>query len=132
MRCIVLIAAAALLASGCGPVTSTGRLVSLDDGVLTTLQMKFSDWGGTMSGIHPVTGEAFTGEYTATVDRTVGGVAGAGAWAESLKGKGAGVLVGDKGSVLDCQLDINARYFSAPTGVGICTDQRGRRYRLQF
>lgn len=135
MRQIALITLVALSA-GCAttpkPLVSTGRLVSLDDGTLTTLQMEFSQSGGTMTGTNPKTGEKFTGEYTATMDRAVGSVPGATVSAANLKASGAGVLVGDKGSVLDCQLDINAGYFSAPTGVGTCTDQRGRRYRLQF
>lgn len=88
-----------------------------------------------MVGVHPATGEKFTGEYTATRDAAVAVSGGAIASASSLSAKGLGVLVGDKGTVLDCELGINSGDFierRPPTGVGTCTDQQGRRYRLQF
>jgi len=109
---------------------STGRLVSLEDGSTIVLQMEFSRWGGTMTGTHPITGERFAGDYTATQGRAAGIAGGTAVYVENYSAYGAGVLVGDKGTVLDCQLNINAG--RPPRGNGTCTDQHGRRYRLQF
>jgi len=92
--------------------------------------MEFSRHGGTMRGTNPTTGETFAGEYTATREKAIATAAGVTASASSLTATGLGVLIGDKGTVLDCEININSGY--VPTGVGTCTDQQGRRYRLQF
>jgi len=121
-----------LVSASCG-LKTTGRLVSLQDGATILLQMRFSQMGGHMVGTHPVTEERFEGDYTANPERAVAQAGGTSVAAQSLTAPGSGVLVGNKGTVLDCQLTINAgTIFYHPTGTGTCTDQKGLRYRLQF
>jgi len=121
-----------LLWVSCG-LKTTGRLVSLEDGATIPLEMRFSRIGGQMAGTHPVTGERFEGDYTANPDRAVAQAGGRTVVGQSLTAPGSGVLVGNRGTVLDCELVINAgTVFNHPTGTGTCTDQKGLRYRLQF
>jgi hypothetical protein len=40
-------------------------------------------------------------------------------------------LKGDKGTMLNCAMQIQASVI-APRGIGGCTDNSGRKYRLQF
>ena len=123
---------AVALGAACAMKT-TGRLVSLQDGAVIPLQMQFTTMGGHMVGSHPGTGETFEGDYTATPERATARAGHTNVEAQSLTAPGSGVLVGNKGTVLDCQLMINAgSIVSHPTGTGTCTSQKGQRFRLQF
>lgn len=120
---------------GCALPPSQGKLVSLADGSAIQLDMTFSKWGGHMVGRHPTTGEVFEGDYSATLEGAEGRAGGQNVSARELVARGAGTLVGSRGTVLDCQLNINPGNYlfrTNPTGNGLCTDQSGGRYRLVF
>ena len=134
MRRFALLALIVCVA-GCASLKSNGRLVSLADGSTIVLQMEFSGSGGTMIGTHPVTGERFSGDYAATMSGTKGVVGSIGVAVRNTAGQGAGVLRGDRGTILHCEINVSAGnklLRRPPTGHGTCVDQQGQRYHLQF
>ena len=94
---------------------------------------------GTMTGIDPVTGEQFSGNYTFIVETKVVRQSQPGllfdedtsrAVQTSNVAPGTAVLVGDKGTVIN--LTITAKAGSPPVGLGNGEDNKGRKYTLQF
>jgi hypothetical protein len=95
---------------------------------------------------HPATGEHFEGSYsgvsdgasglgTSTTYANLGGVHGSatglsGVFLQSLKANGMALLIGDRGTLLDCHMDIQRGI--RPHGMGVCMDNAGKAYRLQF
>ena len=101
---------------------------------------------GAVTAANPRTGESFTGRYTAIVDTTysrstgqvsiygTGGSATGTGFGTSARrssiGNASAFLRGDRGTTLNCTMQIEAAI--RPTGIGSCQDQRGLNYRLQF
>lgn len=101
---------------------------------------------GAVTASNPRTGETFGGRYTAIVDTTysrstnqvnvygaAGSVTGTGFGTTAQRssiGNASAFLRGDRGTTLNCTIQIEASI--RPTGIGTCQDQRGLRYRLQF
>jgi hypothetical protein len=144
------IIALALLLTGCatGPDPYAagnmlpGKLTSLSDGHVIPVQIELQPMShptGTMTGIDPVTGEQFSGNYTFIVETKVVRQSQPGllfdedtsrAVQTSNVAPGTAVLVGDKGTVIN--LTITAKAGSPPVGLGNGEDNKGRKYTLQF
>jgi hypothetical protein len=87
----------------------------------------------------PKTGEHYAGNYVGILE-AVGGssvtVSSAGNVGATSFGLGSNIanatayLTGDKGSMMNCEMKIEASI--SPHGIGGCTDQRGGKYRMQF
>jgi hypothetical protein len=71
-----------------------------------------------------VTGTGFTGTATGTASGS--GVASVG----SNIANATAYLAGDKGTMLNCEMHIEAGL--SPHGIGGCSDNKGKNYRLQF
>lgn len=101
---------------------------------------------GAVAAANPRTSERFAGRYTAIVDTTysrstsqvnvfgaAGSVTGTGFGTTAQRssiGNASAFLRGDRGTTLNCTMQIEAGI--RPTGIGTCQDQRGLRYKLQF
>lgn len=87
-----------------------------------------------MTATNPETGENFSGEYTGVQEgaRAVGFGAGGTRYAnaQSDTANAEGVLYGDKGTVLNLQMDIKGGLFSH--GMGTAQDNHGNEYQIQF
>ena len=101
-----------------------------------------------MKALDPSTGEQFSGTYvglrpivTGTSSAMVFGASGA---AGRVNASGFGTnsissnianatafLKGDKGTMLNCAMEIEAS-IGTPHGIGGCDDNLGKKYRLQF
>ena len=92
-------------------------MYSLKDGTELTFEIQRSYGTGDMSAQNPKTGEKFTGQYTAT--RVAGNYADA-----------HGILRGNKGTVVNVTLEIQAGLM--PKGHGEGVDNNGNRYQFQF
>lgn len=133
-----------------------GKLYSLDDGVAMDFQIERSNGTGGMYAQNLKTGESFTGQYTGTYKG--GGIASSiedGSYAGSTyRANGTlyqhsgefksnrttfiaptdatarGVLIGDKGTVIELYMEI--RPGIVPKGHGEGVDNRDKRYQVQF
>jgi hypothetical protein len=142
-----LCGAAALLA-GCGTMLD-GKLYALgEQATLLPFQIELSRGAGKMNAENPATGEKFAGTYAGVYHRDGGtvvvnpavtpanavgrgfeqGVAAAAA--RPTRASAKGVLIGDKGTVIEIALDITPGL--RPHGVGEGFDNKGRRYQVQF
>jgi len=129
-----------------GPVMIPGRMYCLKDGTEFQLAIERSSGVGMMTGLNTVTGERFTGTYSAMV--TEGGAVEqstiANNWGTTTgtvskttlatKAIGRGVLRGDKGTVISFSVDIKPSYHPSinPSGFGEGTDNNGLKYQIQF
>lgn len=129
-----------------GPVMIPGRIYCLKDGAELQFAIERSSGQGMMTALNPVTGERFTGTYSAMVTEG-GGVEQstiANNWGTTTgtvskttlatKAIGRGVLRGDKGTVISLTMDIKPSYHPAinPSGFGEGTDNNGLKYQIQF
>lgn len=123
--------------ASCG-VMLDGRIYALDEAVVLPMQIETSRGHGTIRASHPSTGERLEGTYSGVAGGAAGAVLGGGPG--GLVGGGGAVrrtdvpaiatLIGDQGTVLDCEMLIQAGF--RPHGFGTCKDNKGRQYRLQF
>jgi hypothetical protein len=129
-----------------GPVMIPGRIYCLKDGTEFQFAIERSSGQGMMTALNTVTGERFTGTYSAMVTEG-GGVEQstiANNWGTTTgtvskttlatKAIGRGVLRGDKGTVISFAVDIKPSYHPAinPSGFGEGTDNNGLKYQIQF
>jgi hypothetical protein len=137
VRCAVLVAAATSL-SACAGGMIPGQIYS-EQGKVLEFQIEKARRTGAVAAFDPQTGEHYAGNYVGILE-AVGGssvtVSSAGNVGATSFGLGSNIanatayLTGDKGSMLNCEMKIEASI--SPHGIGGCTDQRGGKYRLQF
>jgi hypothetical protein len=124
----------------------SGRIYSLADGVVFPMEIETSYGHGAIRCDNPATGEHFEGTYsgvsggasgigTSTTYASLRGVHGSatgwsGVFVQSLKANATALLIGDRGTILDCHMDIQCGI--RPHGVGVCADNTGKTYQLQF
>ena len=122
-----------------------GNIIA-DSGDVLDFEIETAYRSGAVAAANPRTGERFTGRYTAIVDTTYsrstgqvsvygtgGSVTGTGFGTTAQRssiGNASAFLRGDRGTTLNCTMQIEAGI--RPTGIGSCQDQRGLGYRLQF
>ena len=150
------LAAIAMLLVACG-TKLPGKLYSLEDGVVMEFQIERSYGTGDMYAQNLKTGEKFSGQYTGTykgggTTTTTGSGDYSGTTSSSSTGTiyrhsgsvstsstsftppsdatARGVLIGDKGTVIELYMDI--RPGIVPKGHGEGIDNKGRRYQVQF
>ena len=123
---------------GCG-VMLDGKIYSLQEGVVLPMQIETSYGHGKIICVHPKTGERFDGTYSGVSSGSVGvGIltSGGGQSAaalgsvSSITANAIATMIGNKGTVLDCIMDIQKGI--RPHGLGTCKDNNGNQYRLQF
>lgn len=123
---------------GCG-VMLDGKIYSLQEGVVLPMQIETSRGHGKITCVHPKTGERFEGTYSGVSSGSVGvgflvssGGQSATALgsASSMTANAIATMIGNKGTVLDCIMDIQKGI--RPHGLGTCKDNNGGQYRLQF
>lgn len=152
ITCILI----AFMLSACG-TKLPGKLYSLDDGVVMEFQIERSYGTGGMYAQNFKTGENFSGQYTGVYKG--GGTAttfGSGSYTGSStnistgtmyqhsgqvtsnsttfippsNATARGVLIGDKGTVIELYMEI--RPGIVPKGQGEGVDNKGNRYQIQF
>jgi hypothetical protein len=136
-RLLLCIAAVGL--SGCGSIMLPGQIYS-EQGKVLEFQIERARRTGAVTAFDPQTGEHYSGNYVGILE-AVGGssvtVNSAGSVGTTNFGLGSNIanatayLTGDKGSMLNCEMKIEASIIT-PHGIGGCADQRGGKYRLQF
>lgn len=126
--------------TGCAGRALPGKLYDLTDATTLDFEIETSRGTGDMRATNPKTGERFAGQYTGVY--TGGGLAVGSAYNQRLgtttgtayappTGANArGVLIGDRGTMIELYLDI--RPGIRPKGHGTGTDNQGRRYQVQF
>jgi hypothetical protein len=146
-----LVATLALsIVPGCG-IPLSGRIYSLEDGVVLPMKIETSYGHGEIRCHNPATGEHFEGTYSGVSGGAVGISSSSATGSvystsgESAFGSAQGTtvgsvssrtanaiatMVGDRGTVLDCSMVIQRG--PRPHGMGSCEDNHGRQYRLQF
>jgi hypothetical protein len=149
-NCERLIAAmTALTVSACG---STGIMlpgsIYSNDGKVLQFEIEKASRTGAVKALDPATGEQFSGTYVGlmpTVTATSSAmISGASTTGRHVNASGFGVnsvssnianttayLKGDKGTMLNCTMEIEAA-IGSPHGIGGCDDNFGKKYRLQF
>jgi hypothetical protein len=131
----------ALGLAGCVGGMIPGQIYS-EQGKVLEFQIEKSRGAGAVTAFDPATGEHYAGNYVGIREVTT---TTSGAFVQSgntfATGTGFGTiasnmatstayLTGDKGSMLNCDMQIQAGF--SPHGIGGCSDQKGGRYRLQF
>ena len=122
---------------GCGRMLD-GQIYSLEDAIVLPMQIETSYGHGKMNATNPKTGERLEGTYSAvsagqhtTMFGSVGGTSiSAFGQSESALGNAIATLIGDRGTVLDCVMQI--RKGLHPHGIGTGRDKQGHEYRIQF
>ena len=112
------------------------------DGKVMPFEIEKAHRTGAVRAKDPQTGEVFAGTYvgvreridvvtsgTAISGQVVGSTFGSGS-AQSNMANATAYLQGDKGTMLNCVMKIEAGL--SPHGLGECTDNKGGKYRLQF
>ena len=146
--------ATTLLVVGCGIGTMLPGTIYSQDGKVLSFQIEKAYRTGAVTALDPATGERFSGTYVGILERTttlsssflsgqtnVAGTGFAGTATSTASGFGTGsvgsnianataYLAGDKGTVLTCEMLIEAGF--SPHGIGKCSDNKGKNYRLQF
>jgi hypothetical protein len=111
-----------------------GTIMS-NDGKMLSFEIERGHRSGKVTAFDPSDDERFVGSYVAIVN----GVSStaysplAGFGVERLTSNVANaqaLLHGDKGSILNCDMQIEAGFF--PHGIGTCVDNHAKGYRLQF
>lgn len=132
-RAVGLVVGFAFVLSGCGTFID-GKLYAIEQGTVWPLEVQISRGHGEIRASDPATGERFQGTYSGVRGGAVGvGFAGgttAFAGASRTDVPAIATMIGDRGSVLDCEMLIQAGL--RPHGFGTCKDKQGRVYRLQF
>lgn len=143
------------LLSACTGTKLPGKLYSLSDGNTMNFQIETSYGTGSMFAQDELTGESFSGQYTSTYKgggavTAVGGGRQTGTitspgnmyrysgntastttyFAPPTGATARGVLMGDKGTVIELYMEIRPGIIPKGHGTGI--DNRGMRYQVQF
>ena len=126
-----------LFISGCSTMLP-GKIIALEDGSILPMQIQTSYGTGEMTAINPKTGENFKGTYTAVSSSafsSTNGMMGKMPYNDSTvttsnKASSKAVLIGDKGTVLNIYMDIQAGW--RPIGFGDAEDNKGKKYSVQF
>jgi hypothetical protein len=127
-----------LAVAGCGGIESgmmlPGTLLT-DDGKTISFEIERARRAGSMTGLDLSTGEKFSGSYVGIIGGTnaVAYAPGAGfafGGARSNIANATAFMRGDKGTILTCEMQIEAGLF--PHGIGQCKDNRAITYHLQF
>lgn len=112
------------------------------DGKVMPFEIEKAHRTGAVKARDPSTGEIFSGTYVGVkerVDVATSGTAISGKAVGSTFGSGSvqsnmvnatAYLQGDKGTMLNCEMKIEAGI--SPHGLGQCDDNKGGKYRLQF
>lgn len=112
------------------------------DGKVLPFEIEKAHRSGSVRASDPSTGEQFLGNYVGIMERTAitssgsvvaGKVVASGFGVESIGSNTANAtafLKGDKGTMLSCEMKIEAGL--SPHGIGACEDNHGGKYRLQF
>lgn len=137
----IILGASILALTGCAGGMLPGKIYATDGRALD-FEIEKAHRTGIVRATDRSTGENFTGTYVGLLERvdvhtsstTVRGGAlasgfGSGTISSNLANASA-VLRGDKGTVLNCQMKIEAGF--SPHGMGDCQDNHGRKYTLQF
>lgn len=148
-----------IVVSGCGTTLTTlpGKLYSLGDGAIMEFQIERSYGTGGIYAQNVKTGESFSGQYTGTYKgggtvTSFGSGSYSGSTTSPLTGTmyqhsgqanststtfipprdatARGVLVGDRGTVIELYMEI--RPGIVPKGHGEGIDNKGNRYQVQF
>lgn len=144
---VLLLGACAIpLSTATGPIMIPGRLYSLQDGTALEFAVERSSGQGIMTAFNSVTGERFTGTYSAII--TEGGgteqSVATNFWGQvgptvtkdtaATRAAGRGVLRGDKGTVISITMEIKPSYDPRinPSGFGDGVDNHGVKYQVQF
>lgn len=146
---------AVLILSGCG-IKLPGKLYLLQNGTVMDFQIETSQGTGDMYAFNHITGENFTGQYTGTykgggVSRTTtdgnfngstssiqngfsnfsGNISSTSStFTPPSDATARGVLIGDKGTVIELYMEI--RPGIRPKGHGEGIDNKGNKYQVQF
>jgi hypothetical protein len=109
-------------------VTSMGEMlpgsIYREDGVLLEMKIEVSRGYGKMTAVDTKSGEAFKGTYSAMRAGYSPGMSKLEPWANAV-----GTLIGNSGTVLECQLEIQTSVYVANIhGKGIAVDRDGRKY----
>lgn len=105
-----------------------GRMYGLNDGSVLAFSIETSyAGGGRVSARNNGTGEAFSGTYSDA--SSAQSAPGTGA-VPSFQGNAVATLVGDKGTVITCQIYIQGNY--SRSGIGQCKDNRRGSYSVSF
>ena len=119
-----------------------GTMISLSDGRTLPMQIEISPMdhpSGKLKASDPAAGEQFNGTYTCILSKkliqsshpTLFGDESDGVAVEiSDTAPCSGVLVGDKGTILNVKFTAKAGH--PPIGTGDVEDNRGKKYTLQF
>lgn len=140
---------ALVLVTGCFPPDPypagsmlPGKIICLADGKTLPMEIELtplSSPSGKMTAVDPVTQERFAGTYTCMVETKTVNDAVPNFWgAQQVKTSvqmsnvvpGMAVLVGDKGTVLNIRMSIQAG--RPPVGFGSAEDNKNNKYTLQF
>jgi hypothetical protein len=150
-RLLIALSLGAVLA-GCGSMQQ-GSIYS-DDGKVIPFQIERAYHSGNVTANDPATGEHFTGTYVGVLERTTATTPSVGNGQSNVSGPAGSAMVantgsdftvapvgseisyatalftGDKGTVLTCELKIQAGI--EPHGFGDCEGNKGKKYKLQF
>jgi hypothetical protein len=116
-----------------------GRIISLSKGTLLPMQIQLSYGSGKMTATNPITGEYLEGNYTAIQDTKavqytkptfLGDQETHQSIERSTTCPASAVLVGNKGTVLNIKMQIQAG--NPPIGYGEAEDNKGEKYNVQF
>ena len=129
MKRPILMLAVVVLVGGCATMLP-GKIISLSDGTTLPMQIQTSYGSGKMTAYNPKTGENFEGTYTGVFNTTYsqasvwsGGQTTTGTLRETSNSVPASaVLVGDKGTVLNIRMLIQAGW--RPIGFGEAEDNK--------
>jgi hypothetical protein len=150
MKKNILMLSLLILALGCATVKPAqktmlpGKIYSLKDGTALSFTIEMAVNSGDMTAYNPLTNENFTGRYTGIF--TGGGVSQSTAtnnWGNTsgkvttvsgpTGAKVKGILRGDKGTVIDLNMDVQpGTVRNPPTGIGEGIDNNGLHYQVQF
>ena len=111
-----------------------GNIISTQ-GKTLSFEIERAHRSGAVTAFDPSTDERFVGNYVAIVNSVSSAayspLAGWGvARTTSNVANATAFLRGDKGSVLNCDMQIEGGF--NPHGIGQCTDNHAENYRLQF
>ena len=144
--------AALLLLAGCGGMLP-GTIYS-QNGKTLQFEIEKARRSGAVAAFDASTGERFSGTYVGILQRSTGFSSGFANGQTNFSGNGVvgtatstasgfgfssagsnianatAYLNGDKGTVLNCEMQIEAGF--SPHGIGGCIDNKGEKYRLQF
>jgi hypothetical protein len=129
--------------TGCAGRMLNGKMYSVADNVAMPMQIQLSYGHGKMTAYNPKTDERFEGTYTGVrqgqtqvtngwMNSAWAGSAQVTAMSETRSNLATAIatLIGDKGTTLDCVMQIQPGL--NPHGMGAARDNAGREYRIQF